>query len=56
MVQNVMAIRFANVTLEPIWNRQYIASVLIDYQETFGSEVRKLAEISLKSLGSWRLF
>lgn len=40
MVQNVMALRFANVTMEPIWNRNYIASVFIDFKENFGAEVK----------------
>jgi glucose-6-phosphate 1-dehydrogenase len=39
MVQNIMALKFANVTLEPVWNRNYIASVFIDFKEDFGVEV-----------------
>ncbi|NVK29711.1 MAG: glucose-6-phosphate dehydrogenase [Gammaproteobacteria bacterium] len=39
-VQNLMALRFANVFFEPIWNRQYIDHVQITVAETLGLEGR----------------
>ncbi len=38
--QNVLAMRFANGLLEPVWNRDHIASVQIDVPETLGLEGR----------------
>lgn len=35
-VQNVLVFRFANVTMEPIWNRHYINHVQISHAETVG--------------------
>ena len=35
-VQNVLVFRFANVTMEPIWNRHYIDHVQITLAETVG--------------------
>eukprot|EP01087_Luapelamoeba_hula_P019417 TRINITY_DN6422_c1_g1_i1.p1 TRINITY_DN6422_c1_g1~~TRINITY_DN6422_c1_g1_i1.p1 ORF type:complete len:596 (+),score=108.02 TRINITY_DN6422_c1_g1_i1:96-1790(+) len=40
MVQNLMALRFANEIFEPIWNRHNIASVQITFKEPFGTEGR----------------
>jgi glucose-6-phosphate 1-dehydrogenase len=39
-VQDIMALRFANVIFEPIWNRRYIDSVQITAVETVGVEGR----------------
>ena len=39
-VQNLMVFRFANSMLEPIWNRNHIASVTITMTEAFGIEGR----------------
>jgi glucose-6-phosphate 1-dehydrogenase len=39
-VQNILAFRFANSTIEPIWNRQYIDHVQITVSESIGVEGR----------------
>ena len=39
-VQDIMALRFANVIFEPIWNRRYIDSVQITAAEKVGVELR----------------
>jgi len=39
-VQDIMALRFANVIFEPIWDRRYIDSVQITAGETVGVEGR----------------
>jgi glucose-6-phosphate 1-dehydrogenase len=39
-VQNIMAFRFANSILEPIWNRNYIEHVQISVTEALGVEER----------------
>ncbi len=40
MVQNVLVFRFANLMLEPLWNRNYIDHVQITHSESQGVEGR----------------
>jgi glucose-6-phosphate 1-dehydrogenase len=40
MVQNIILWRFGNTLLEPTWNRNFIQSVHITFQEPFGTEGR----------------
>jgi glucose-6-phosphate 1-dehydrogenase len=40
MVQNVLVFRFANLMLEPLWNRNYIDQVQISHSEARGIEER----------------
>ncbi len=40
VIQNLMVLRFANLILEPIWNRQYVDNVRISWMEDLGVEGR----------------
>ena len=40
VIQNMMALRFANLVFEPLWNRVNIARVLITWMEDIGVEGR----------------
>jgi glucose-6-phosphate 1-dehydrogenase len=40
MVQNVLVFRFANLMLEPLWNRNYIDHIQISHNEARGIEER----------------
>ncbi|DAZ93048.1 TPA: hypothetical protein N0F65_009796 [Lagenidium giganteum] len=40
MVQNFLVLRFANTIFEPIWNRNYISSVVITFKEDIGTQGR----------------
>ena len=39
-VQNILAIRFANGMLEPVWNREHIDHIQIDVPETLSVGTR----------------
>jgi glucose-6-phosphate 1-dehydrogenase len=40
VIQNLLVLRFANLIFEPLWNRQYVESVRIDWREDVGVEGR----------------
>ncbi|MBN1866625.1 glucose-6-phosphate dehydrogenase [Candidatus Sumerlaeota bacterium] len=40
VIQNLIVLRFANQIFEPLWNRSYIESVWISFDEDFGAEGR----------------
>jgi glucose-6-phosphate 1-dehydrogenase len=40
IVQNIMVLRFGNVLLQPLWNRNYIKSVIISFKENIGTQGR----------------
>ncbi len=40
MVQNLLVLRFTNAIFKPLWNRDYIESVTIEFKEDIGCEGR----------------
>jgi len=40
MVQNMLILRFGNLFLSPIWNRDHVANVQISFKEDFGTKGR----------------
>jgi glucose-6-phosphate 1-dehydrogenase len=40
MVQNLIVLRFANMTFEPLWNRNYVSAVQISFKEDIGTQGR----------------
>jgi len=40
VIQNLMILRFANLVFEPLWNREYIEKVVIEWAENLGVEGR----------------
>ncbi len=40
VIQNLMVLRFANLVFEPLWNRNFVESVHIDWKENIGVENR----------------
>lgn len=40
VIQNLMVLRFANLVFQPLWNRNYVRSVTIQWKEPFGVEGR----------------
>lgn len=40
MVQNLVTLRFSNIFYEPLWNRNYIKHVIINFEENIGTEGR----------------
>ena len=40
VIQNLLVLRFANLILEPVWNRSYVAHVHISWAEDLGVEGR----------------
>jgi len=40
MVQNLITMRFGNVFFEPLWNRNYVDSIIINFAEDIGTEGR----------------
>jgi len=40
MVQNIVTLRFSNAWLEPIFNRDHVAAVIITFKEDFGTHGR----------------
>jgi glucose-6-phosphate 1-dehydrogenase len=39
-IQNVLALRFANGIFEPVWNREHIDHIQVDFPETLGVDQR----------------
>uniref|UniRef100_A0A7S0SAP8 Glucose-6-phosphate 1-dehydrogenase n=1 Tax=Mantoniella antarctica TaxID=81844 RepID=A0A7S0SAP8_9CHLO len=40
LIENLTVLRFSNIMFQPLWNRQYIRNVQINFSENFGTEGR----------------
>ena len=52
-VQNLMAVRFANILFEPLWNAQYVDHIQITVAETVGVEGRGPITINRARCATW---
>lgn len=40
LIENLTVLRFSNIIFQPLWSRQYIRNVQINFSEDFGTEGR----------------